>query len=397
MSVAKRPREDETLDGNQDEEASLSGAWAQMKEKGPTLFKSLAAYVADVKATSGDPCELMASVYYKNAVLENQYVCPDEFDNFEVKRGEKGEITTISDNSDNCLSHEALQKMLVYTAMFQRGMRKVIMITHDDSRVEVLAIPKGVQLIQGSKSKAAQDVTGARTLLTHRSVQTVYAPPESLMDLLSLGYVGMSDVQNLMKALNSLSAKESIQAMGLNRLTDAKVINEMLDDTEAKASKKNFLQTLLATRIMTMSDSEKMTFFCQKPTFVLANQLELRLPHSGPVYSKLGNKPATRVSLDDLGDDDDVLLCTNTLSLRDYQDVRGDILAYPVFKNSDELGGRRRNKFAEMKVKFTQKASILKLALTAISKSNEPVKRAPVTVATVSAKVSKNQKSINLD
>jgi hypothetical protein len=287
--------------------------------------------------------------------------------------------------------------MLVYTAMHQKGMRKVIAVTHDDGRVEVLAVPSSVQVIDGSKSKAARDLEGARTLLTHRSTQTVYASPESLKDLISLEYVGMSDVQNLAKTLNSLAGKENIEAIDLRSLTNAEAIQALLNDAEAKASKKNFLQTLLATRIMAMEDAEKVRFFCKDPTYILANQLELRLPHSGPVYSKLGNKKAIQVKLGDLEDGDRVLLCTNVLSLKDYQEVRGDILNYPVFKNSDELGGRKKNKFAEMKVKFTQDAKLLKLFLSAMSKNNEPAAYAPTMVAMIPSITAEAFTNVELD
>jgi hypothetical protein len=342
-----------------------------MKQTKPRLFTSLGAYIEWMGDEDRDITEIMAAVYFKSASMENKFVVPHEFSAFKAVRDRKGVITHITDSKGNDLSGHNLSSVLIFSAMREKGMASIIMVKSNDSTIEVLAIPSGVQIDTTPLGKGVKDFhDNARTLYTHKAGTAVYATPDLIEAILLLDYVDISEVTNLLKALNALAAKEDLTNFAAEVFDDFNNILVSLQDQEAKQSRKHFLQTLMAASISKMSMQQRIGHFSGNPSYTLANNLELRLPHGGPCYTKLGNKPATKVALSTLGPDDNVLMSTNIMSQKDYKSIMGNVADYLVYVDSDNLGGRKGQKFASMSVKFVESAPNVTTYLSAIATAN---------------------------
>jgi hypothetical protein len=369
-TTIKKRKADEEAEGKIDPD-TLGGAWESMKENGPLLFKSMNEYLAWLDEEQEDATEIMAAAYFKAAEMENKFIVPMEFRDFTAGRNKKGEITQITDLENNTIVAKQLDKVLVYSALREKGFKTIIMTTNEGSNTEVLAIPSGVQIEEAADVRGQKDFhKNVRMLYTYKAGTTVYASPENIMGILKLSYVSLSEVSNLMKALNALEAKEDLSKFDAELLVDVKVIQQVLSDHEAKQSRKHFFQTLLAAKIREMDSEQRLNFFKSNPSYTLANNLEFRLPHGGPCYTKLGNKPLAKVPLGSLGPGANVLMSTNILSQKDYKEIVGDVQNYQVFVDTNELGGRKGNKFASMSVKFTEEAQTVLAILHAISTAN---------------------------
>jgi hypothetical protein len=286
-------------------------------------------------------------------------------------RDKKGVVTQILDAKGNALSGNNLGSVMIYAAMREKGMASIILVRKDDSTIEVLAIPSGVQIDSTTLGKGVKDFhKSARTLYTYKAGTAVYAATDHIMAILELSYVEIPEVTNLLKALNALAAKEDLANLDAEKLDDFDYILKSLQDHEAKQSRKHFLQTLMAASIRSIDMKDRIEHFNRNPSYTLANNLELRLPHGGPCYTKLGNKPATKVALSSLKPDDNVLLSTNILSQKDYKDIMGNVAEYQVYVDNENLGGRKGQRFATMSVKFVESVSNVTSYLTAIATAN---------------------------
>jgi hypothetical protein len=368
-SVSKKRKTDD--DAGEKEEPTITSAWESMKKDGPTIYKSMTDYLKGLGEDKESVLEIMGAVYYKSADMENKFVVPAEFRIFTTVRDKAGGITQISDSKNNGLTGYNLKKVLVYSALKSKGIKKVIFDKTNDDTIEVLAIPSGMQIEEASNSKGKKDFHDrVITLYTYKTSTTVYAPSDKLYDLVSINYVTLSEVSNLTKALNSLAQREDISELKVDELDDFQHILDGLDAHEAKSSRKHFFQTLLAAKVANVDMSEKIDQFEKNTSYTLANNLALRLPHGGPCYTKLGNKPETTVSLASLKATDSVLLATTILSQKEYKDIGGDVAEWQVYVDSDNLGGRKNGKFANMSVKFRESAENVRRILKAISTVN---------------------------
>lgn len=374
-STKKRRTEEEVAE---EAELTLANAWNTMKDRGPTSHKSMEEYLEAI-GTNGNVIEIMAASYFKSADMENRHVVPAEFEGFTVIRGKKQEIVRIQETELKVLAGNALKKMLAFAALREKGFKTIIYGTDDGGAIEVLAIPSLINIEAPTASEAKTDQIAPRSILhTPRSSTTIYVSPEMIKDVLSLDYVTIAEVGDLLRTLNSLAGKEDLTGLDVNRLQDPQQIQALLGDQSAKASRKHFLQTLLAARIRRMNPGERINYFKSSPSYTLANHLELRVPHGGPCYTKLGNKPVAAVPLGSLANDANVLMSTNTMSQKDYLGIRGDVAQYPVFVDTEALGGRRQGKWSEMNVKYLETAGGVREVLTAISVANEGGESVPV-------------------
>jgi hypothetical protein len=63
-------------------------------------------------------------------------------------------------------------------------------------------------------------------------------------------------------------------------------------------------------------------------------------------------------------------LSTNIISQKEYKEIAGNISDFKVFKDSDNLGGRKGNKFVKMQVKFTASVKNVSSFLEAVAAVN---------------------------
>jgi hypothetical protein len=318
-----------------------------------------------------DITEIMGAAFFKAAEMENKFVVPTEFTAFSTIRSKTGEITHIHDDKNHAIAGSDLREVLVYSAMRDKGFKAIILGPSDAEALEVLAIPKGIMIEGASDVKGKKDFhNNVRMLYTHKASTTVYASPENIMGILKLDYVTLPEVNNLTKALNALAAKEDLSAFDADALINIADLHTALTDQEAKASRKHFYQTLYAAKIRKTGIEDRLELFKASPSYTLANNLEFRLPHSGPCYSKLGNKPIIAVPLESVSPGADILMATNIMSQKDYKEIAGDVSKYLVYVNSDDLGGRKGNKWASMSYKVLEKAEHVRAYLSTISTAN---------------------------
>jgi hypothetical protein len=351
--------------------STLGEAWELMKQDSPPLFKSLGELIGWLDDGAGNITEMYGAIYLKAADMENKQVVPAEFRAFPATREKNGVVTAISDSEGNLIDGDQLRRLMVLSTMRARGARAVIMTVSDDGSVEVLYLPGEFQLVGGARPDGKKEFHGdLLTLHTPRSAVVVYAQPSITRGILGLNYIGLYEVTSILKALNSLAKKEDLSGFNANSLGDSKSIEQALADVDVKQSRRHFIQTMYAAFLRTLNYDERIATFVRNPSYTLANQLELRTPHSGPVFTSLGNKKLAPVLLSSLGDNDSVLLSTNIISQKEYKEIAGNVSDFKVFKDSDELGGRKGNKFVKMQVKFTASVKNVSHFLTAVSSVN---------------------------
>jgi hypothetical protein len=351
--------------------ATLGEAWELMKQDSPPLFKGIGELIGWLDEGAGEITEMFGAIYLKAADMENKQVVPAEFRAFPANREKNGVVIAISDSSGNIIDGDQLRRLMVLSTMRARGAKAVIMVVSDDGSVEVLYLPGEFQLVEGAEPEGKRDFHGMLlTLHTPRSAVVVYSPSSITRGVLGLNYIGLYEVTSILKALNSLAKKEDLSDFNVNSLGNATSIEQALKDVDAKQSRRHFIQTIYAAFLRTLSHDERIATFVRNPSYTLANQLELRTPHSGPVFTSLGNKKLAPVSLSTLGDNDSVLLSTNIISQKEYKEIAGNVSDFKVFKDSDELGGRKGNKFVKMQVKFSASVKNVSSFLEAVAAVN---------------------------
>jgi hypothetical protein len=377
MASKKQKRSDEDMAEVTVDPVTVAEAWELMKRDGPTLFGSLAEYAKawdndeTETANSLDPTHLFMSQYYKDASLENKFHVPREFRGFDIQRSKKGEIVAITDKG-NVLKGKSLGKVLAFDAMRSMDAGVVIWGDVDGGRVEVLMVPKGVQVEPDVDVKNKKEFHAeARTVYSRKAIITVYAPEADVGNVLKLEFVKLGSVKALLTALNSLAMREDMAEFDGDTYTTIEKIQAEIRDAKVKESRRNFFNTLFGAKIESMGLQEKIDFFAKDPSFRLAHQLGIRLPHRGPAFSQANNKAVKQVPLTELGDDDSVLLSTNVISQQEYLSLVSGAEALLVIKDSDDVGAKKANKWAKMNVKFTMKAKDLRGYLDPIYAANK--------------------------
>jgi hypothetical protein len=325
-------------------------------------------------ATDGqeDVTELFAAQYFKDGSLENKYSVPPEFRKLVVSRSKRGEVISIADSGAE-INSEALLKVLTVGGLMAMGFETVILGESNDSYVEAVGIPGGVYVeAMDEPVKNKKDHHGeARVVVTRKSRTIVYASKSDIHETLELGYVTLAGQRNILSALNSMANKEDLSDWNASAYVDTDALTQAVKREEQKDAAKSFYAALYAMKIETMAGDEKTRFFAENASYRLAHSFQIRLPHRGPVYSKINNKKIESVSITDLDDDDQVLLNTNIISQKEYANLIGDVADLQVIKYSADVGAKKgNNKWCEITARFTENASTLKTLLSSITKAN---------------------------
>lgn len=360
-------------------DSGIVGAWAKMKEDGPLLFESMEKYLDWVKASDEDTTGMLAALYRKDVVAENKFVVPVEFQDFTCSRNDKMEIIGIKDKKNKGIVGSELDKVLVYAALKDKGAGIIILEKGPDGNLEALVIPNGIQVADVNEKAKKAFHTDIRMLYTYKTSMTIYASNENITTLLELNYVTLSEVCGLVRALNALSSKEDIQLLEKTSLEDVDSLQAAVIESKAKATRLSFFQTLFGAMLRSLDQDKRLELFTKSPSFTLANQLDLRMPHGGPCFSKFGNRPMAKVALGSLKPGDRILMSTNTMSLKDYKNITGALDDLQVYLDSENLGARKGNKFVEMNVKHTEEFEYVTGYLTAIATSNDSKGKSPKT------------------
>lgn len=287
----------------------------------------------------------------------------------------KREIIKIKDNKGNVVLGSELSRLLVYHALSSKGYGVIIIGKRNDGTIEALAVPGGVQVIEEESKGKKKIYETVRIVYTYRSSYTLYAPSDVIAKILDLEYITLAEVPNLVRALNSFASKEDIKQLDLATLIDFSSLQTALGDQEAKDSRKNFLETLLAASTTDAGVDDRVNWFKESTAFRLAHRLKLRLPHSGPCYTSLKTQLVIPRSLGSLGDDEVVLMSNNYISQKEYKELVGDPGELKVYVDTVNLGAKKNNRFAKMTAKtLYSKKNVLDI-VTAITNANEPLKK----------------------
>jgi hypothetical protein len=376
----KRPKRD--VEDGKSEESSKEGnlkvppdtlekAFELMTQGSTTIYGSMTAYLKAVTENQEDVTKLFAAQYFKDGSLENKYSVPPEFRELVVARSKRGEVTSIADNESE-INSEALLKVLTVGGLKLMGFETVILGESNDSYVEVIGIPGGVYvetLDEPGKNKKEHHEE-ARVVVTRKSRTVVYASVSAIRETLELSYVTLAGQRNLLSALNSMANKEDLSDWDVSVYVDTDTLTQAVQKEEQKEAAKSFYAVLYAMKIDSMSGDERTRYFAENASFRLAHSLQIRLPHKGPVHSKINNKSVESIPITDLDDDDEVLLSTNIISQKEYASLTGDIANLRVIKYTSDVGARKGNKWCEISVRFTENAGTLKALLSSIIEAN---------------------------
>jgi len=331
-------------------------------------------YLLDYEDTDQIASMAVAS-YYKSAEMENKFVVPNEFRQFAITRNAKREITKIKDDRGNVMTGPDLSKLLVYFALSSKGYAVIIIGKRTDDTIEALAVPGGVQIMEEPSKGKKKIYDKVKVVYTYRNSYTLYAPPDVIAKVLGLDYITLAEVPNLLKALNSLSSKEDIRSLDLDTLIDFTSLQTALGDEEAKDSRKNFLETLLAASTTDASVDERIVWFQENTAYRLAHRLKLRLPHSGPCFTSLRNQLVTPRALSSLGDEEVVLMSNNFISQKEYKELLGDPGEFKVYVDSANLGAKKNNRFVKLTAKTLYSKQNVVNIVTAITNANAPTEK----------------------
>jgi hypothetical protein len=236
----------------------------------------------------------------------------------------------------------------------------------------LLAIPSAVDCVLGHLGKPKKEWhERAHYVYTTKTRLVCYATTKVLYNLIGLEYVSVGQITNILKSMNALSAREDVENFDGAHLVDLPNITSALKDSASHESRKNLLKELQSAKILTMDEDMRLKCFAADPNYRLASNLEYRVPHSGPFYTKTKNNNATAVPLDSLDDEVDVIMATNFMSQKDYKAIVGEVGVFPVYVDHENMGSRKGGKWSEINVKHTAKASVVKTILDIISKDNK--------------------------
>jgi hypothetical protein len=362
---------------NESPPETLEKAFELMTRGSTTIYGSMTAYLEAVDKDQEDVTELFAAQYFKDGSLENKYSVPPEFRKLVVARSKRGEVISIADSVAEINSEELL-KVLTVGGMMAMGFKTVILGESNDNYVEAIGIPGGVYVeALDEPVKKQKDHHGeARVVVTRKSRTVVYAPESDIHETLELGYVTLAGQRNLLSALNSMANKEDLSDWDASVYVDTDALAQAMKREEQKDAAKSFYAALYAMKIDTMTGDERTRFFAENASFRLAHSLQIRLPHRGPVYSKINNKKIESVSITDLDDDDQVLLNTNIISQKEYANLIGDVADLQVLKYTADVGVKKgNNKWSEITARFTENAGTLKALLSSITKANNDAEK----------------------
>jgi len=377
----------------------LADTWGFMKVDGPHVYGDLDQYAEDVKVN--EPLSLFkvaSGRYYKDAAKENRYVVPRGFRNFDIERNSKNEIIRIKDSENNAIQGHQLAKVLSYGLWKEEGVYAVIYKVSTDGYLEALVTPDFVQLLEFTPA-AKKDFHGRiYQLATEKTTLTLYASYQDVYDLLKLPGTTLGNAVTILKAFNSLAAKEDTKDLEIPGLGDVELLYQELEMETCLRYRKSFLAAVLASTIASQSPTERVNTFVRIPSYTLAQQFEFRLPHSGPLFSKPGGHMAVKTTLGSVPEGRNVLMSTNVLSMKDFQNISGNIVDYEVYVDSENLGAKRQGKVVALVKKNVMDVTLVKKLLGAIAEVNgQQEKETRVTTVTNPSPSNEAVSFINLD
>jgi len=351
---------------------TLTEAWERMKEDGPDIYSSLDQYA---EAMTGDEQLVLLQVasgrYYRDAAKENRYVVPRGLQGLGVERNSKSEIMKISDSKNDAVQGHQLTKVLSYGMWKEEGVDAIIYQVTIDGYLEALVIPGFVQLLEITPAAKKDFHEKVYQLATEKTTLALYATPRNVYDLLRLTGTTLGNAVTILKAFNSLAAKEDTKDLEIPKLGSVELLFTELDRDTCLRYRKSFLAAVLASTIATQSPAQRVATFVRIPSFTLAHQFEFRLPHSGPLFSKPGGHMAVKITLGSVPEGRSVLMSTNVLSMKDFQNISGNVVDYEVYVDSENLGAKRQGKVVPLVKKNVMDAELVKRMLSAIAEVND--------------------------
>jgi len=360
--------------GLEDEgEPSLKETLEKFRKELPIIYPGPKEYLLALTNTTGTADEVLHATYHANASLLNRFYLPPVFNKFTVIRDNTGRVICVQDSSMHKLAGPALTKVLIRAGLAIRGVTKIIIGHCDDSNIGLLAIPGDIQYANTVITPITDPLTELRFLFSSTVTTRLYATPKAFREVLSMNYITTEDVKSVATFLNQVFKREPKFELDVKPLESLATLEVELDNILNKTAKKSFYNALFTANISKATMESKLDAFAKHPSFRLAHSLGFRMPHRGPVHTKMGAIAIAAVNLSTLGDDEEVLLSTHVLSAGNYESCVG-VADTPVYVNTLALGSQQNKKWREMKVKFVQKASIVRQYLSTIEKANKDVK-----------------------
>jgi len=357
----------------EEDEPSLRQRLKKFRRELPIIYPGPKEYLLDLTNTTDTADEVLHGTYHANASLLNRFYLPPCFNDFKIIRDNTGRVICVQDSSGHKLVGSALTKVMIRAGLQIRGVTKIIIGHCDNNNIGLLAIPGDIQYAITAVETIADRQTILRFLFSSTVTTRLYATPKAFLEVLSMKYITTEDFKSVATLLNQVFKREPKFELDPKSLESLATLEVELDNILNKSAKKSFYNALFAANISKATMESKLSAFSKHPSFRLAHSLGFRMPHQGPVHTKMGAIAIAAVNLSTLGDDEEVLLSTHVLSAGNYASCVG-VADTPVFVNTSALGSQQNKKWREMKVKFVLKASIVRQYLETIEKANQDVK-----------------------
>lgn len=350
-------------------EMGLKGVLGMLSNE-VTIHNSLSDWGSQLNEGKTDGLGLFLSSYRADGFGINTHVVhPAIISAFEVKRDEAGVVTQISDGKSR-VKGKALEKLQVLTYAALEGYSEVIYESHEreDVASDVLLMPKTVQFSELAVSKKKEYHEIAVELYKYVGKLNVFTSQARVKELVSLSYLDVSNVRSVLFAYNNVLEREAYKFDKASLETLEGLQKEL--ETAEKPSHAKFLQTLIAAKVDSTKDEEKVKAFCQNPDAEFCRVLGLKKPHAGTLFEKGTNNKVERVSLNEVDKDSEILMSSVVIDSKYYESIRSDPGELTVFVSTANVGILKNRKWVELKNRVTMKASHLLSVLDAIARSN---------------------------
>lgn len=380
QSSSKRKK---SMTPKEKKEAGLKGlakvVFSQVK-----IHSSLQEWGSSLTESSARALGLFTSVYRGDGLGMNTHVLHPLLYEIEVdvKRDEKGAIVRLKDSTGR-VSGKPLEKLQIVTYAHLQGYQEIILETYERANVDadVLMMPRTIQYTDLVPPVKKDHHTAAVELYSYGNKIRVFTHPAQIKELVTLDYLDTTNIKGVVLALNNLLEKEAFK-LDLTSLNTLESLQALLQECE-KPSQAKFYQTLIAAKVDSSNDEEKVKAFVKTPSAEFARILAFKKPYSAPLFERGTNAKVERVPLSSLGDDEDVLLSTVTIDTKFYDSVRSDVGSFLVYKATSNIGIKKNQKWHELQTAEAMKAKHLSALFESVAAGNKG--RNTVAIAKASA------------
>jgi len=229
--------------------------------------------------------------------------------------------------------------------------------------------------------KKEEKTIEATRIYTFDAQTANFAPPDTILKILSYDYVKVEDFKTIAVAISN-AAKEGNDIDELD-LSDATKLSSQLQASDAAVATQALSQTLYASYLKELTLDEKIQAFISNPSLRVATLIDLKQPTKLKLVHTSNKSDVQTVALGKLKPEDDIILSNVAISQDFYQEVAvaSEVMVVKYVKG---LGVKNaKQKVAPLKEPDLMKAKDFLAICEAIEKDNKA--KGTTALATASA------------